>query len=183
VLNGQAIFGGCDGYLHLVDINTGKLVKKVEVASYVAGSVAVEGNKAWVGDYDGRFSQVDLTKGAITWRWQDQKVKLPFLASPALAGNYIVTGNQDKNIYCFDKNSGQKLWSFNTGNRVEASPVIAGKKIIAANMRGDLFLLNLSDGQVVWKYELGSAIVSNPGVSDNKIVVAATDGTIYCFGK
>lgn len=181
--NGMAIFGGCDGFLHLVDIASGKAVKKINVATYVAGSVAVEGQKAWIGDYDGKFSQVDITAGAITWKWADSQVKLPFIASPSVAGNYVVTGNHDKNIYCFDKNSGKKLWSFNTGNRVEASPVIAGKSIVVANMRGDLFLLTLADGRELWRYEVGSAIVSNPAVAGNRIILGASDGNIYCFGN
>lgn len=83
----------------------------------------------------------------MTWKWQDPDVKLPFIASPALAGNYVVTGNHDKQVYCFDKNNGKKAWAFNSGSRIEASPVIAGKSVLAANMRGDLFLLNLSDGK------------------------------------
>ncbi len=112
---GHAVFGGCDGFLHVVDIETGKASKKIEVATYVAGSVAVEGDKAWIGDYDGRFSCVDIGKGAILWKWRDENLKLPFLASPALAGNYVITGNHDKNIYCFNKNNGEKIWSFNTG--------------------------------------------------------------------
>jgi eukaryotic-like serine/threonine-protein kinase len=182
-INGQAIFGGCDGYLHLVDIATGKSAKKINVATYVAGSVAVEGTKAWVGDYDGRFSQVDLSAGVITWKWEDPQVRLPFLASPALAGNLVITGNHDKNVYCFDKNSGKKIWSVNTGNRIEASPVIAGKRVIAANMRGDLFILDIKDGKILWQYEIGSAIISNPAVCGNKIVIGAGDGIVYCFGK
>jgi outer membrane protein assembly factor BamB len=181
--NGMAIFGGCDGFLHLVDIASGKEPKKINVATYVAASVAVEGNKAWVGDYDGRFSQVDLDKEAILWYWQDPKVKLPFLASPSLAGNFVINGSHDKNIYCFDKNSGKKIWNFNTGNRVEASPVVVGKRIIAANMRGDLFLLNLSDGKVVWKYELGSPVIGNAGVSGSRFYFGSSDGYVYCFGK
>ena len=181
--NGQAIFGGCDGYLHLVDIVTGKPVKKINVATYVAGSVALEGDKAWVGDYDGSFCQVDLATGTITWRWEDPKVRLPFIASPAMAGNLVITGNHDKNLYCFEKNSGKKLWSVNTGNRIEASPVIAGKKVVAANMRGDLMILDLTDGKILWQYEVGSAIISNPAVISNQIIVGAGDGNVYCFGK
>jgi eukaryotic-like serine/threonine-protein kinase len=182
-INGQAIFGGCDGFLHLVDIASGKSVKKINVATYVAGSVAVEGTKAWVGDYDGRFSQVDLSAGTITWKWEDPQVKLPFLASPALAGNLVITGNHDKNIYCFDKNSGKKIWNVNTGNRIEASPVVVGKKVVAANMRGDLFILDLTTGKILRQYEVGSAIISNPAVINNRIVVGAGDGIVYCFGK
>ena len=118
----------------------------------------------------------------MTWKWQDPDVKLPFIASPALAGNYVVTGNHDKQVYCFDKNNGKKAWAFNSGSRIEASPVIAGKSVLAANMRGDLFLLNLSDGKKIWNYELGSPVVSNPAVAGNRFVLGASDGVVYCFG-
>jgi outer membrane protein assembly factor BamB len=85
-------------------------------------------------------------------------------------------------LYCFDKNSGKKLWEYNTGSRVEASPVIVGDKVIVANMRGDLAIVNLSDGKPVWNYEIGSQIIGNPAVVENHIFVGALDGNIYCFG-
>ncbi|HOI49698.1 MAG TPA: PQQ-binding-like beta-propeller repeat protein, partial [Prolixibacteraceae bacterium] len=146
VHHGKAIFGGCDGFLHVVDIATGQADEKINVATYVAGSVALENRVAFVGDYDGCFSRVEIQDGKIAWKWKDEKVHLPFIASPALAGNRVVTASHDKNVYCFDKSSGKLLWSYNTGNRVEASPVVAGKQALVANMRGDLILLDLADG-------------------------------------
>ena len=86
-------------------------------------------------------------------------------------------------MYCFDKNSGKKLWEYNTGRHVEASPVIVKDKVLVANMRGDLALVNLSDGKPVWTYEIGSQIINNPAVANGKIFVGAYDGNVYCFGK
>ncbi|HPF51381.1 MAG TPA: PQQ-binding-like beta-propeller repeat protein, partial [Draconibacterium sp.] len=136
--DGMAMFGGCDGYLHLVDIATGKLVKKVDVATYVAGSVAVEKNDVYIGDYDGRFFQVDLKSDKTTWVWSDDKTHLQFIASPALVGEKVLTANHNKFLYCFNKNTGEKLWEYNTGRNVEASPVVVKDKVLVANMRGDL---------------------------------------------
>ena len=85
--------------------------------------------------------------------------------------------------YCFEKNTGEKLWEYNTGRQVEASPVIAGDKVLVANMRGDLAMVNLSDGKPVWSYEIGSQIIGNPAVAAGKIFVGAFDGNVYCFGK
>jgi outer membrane protein assembly factor BamB len=99
-----------------------------------------------------------------------------------LSGNKVVTGNRDKFVYCFDKNSGKLLWKYNRNNRVEASPVIIKDKVLIANMRGDLQLLSLSDGSLTWSYELGSAISNNPAVIEN-LIIACNDGNIYCFGK
>jgi hypothetical protein len=60
--DGKTFFGGCDGFLHVVDIVSGKADKKIDVATYVPGSPAVENKKAYLGDYDGRFFQVDIEK-------------------------------------------------------------------------------------------------------------------------
>jgi len=181
--NGQAVFGGCDGFLHFVDIATGKLMTKIDVATYVASSVTVAGNKVYLGDYDGIFSEVDIASGKVSWFWEDPGTRLPFIASPAVKGDKVVIGNNDKHIYCFDRNTGNLKWKHNTGRKVDASCVISGSNVLAANTRGDLLILNLSDGKPVWSYELGSAVVNNPAVFSNKIVVGAYDGFVYCFGE
>jgi eukaryotic-like serine/threonine-protein kinase len=180
---GRTFFGGCDGFLHVVNINSGSVEKKIDVATYVPGSPALENNKAYLGDYDGRFFQVDVEKEKTTWIWEHESTKLPFIASPAVSGNRLLTANHNKFLYCFDKNTGEKLWEYNTGSRVEASPVVAGNKVIVANMRGDLALVNLLDGKVVWSYEIGSQIISNPAVAEGRIYVGAYDGNVYCFGE
>ncbi len=180
---GKTFFGGCDGFLHVVDIVTGKADKKIDVANYVPGSPALEKNKAYLGDYDGRFFQVDIEKERTGWEWKDEKTTLPFIASPAVIGNQIFTANHNKFLYKFDKLSGEKLWSYNTGNRVEASPVVAGSKVVVANMRGDLALVNRANGKAEWTYEIGSQIISNPAVAGGRMFVGAYDGNVYCFGK
>jgi len=181
-MDGTAVFGGCDGYLHIVGISDGSLKNKIEVATYVAGSAALKENYAYIGDYDGGFTCIDLDGGKVRWRWEDTNTQLPFIASPALYKNRVITANQDKYVYCFDSSSGELLWKFNTGARVDASPVVAGDKIIIANMRGDLIILDAGNGKAIWTYELGSPVVGNPAVTPGRFYVGAGDGYIYCFG-
>jgi outer membrane protein assembly factor BamB len=149
----------------------------------VAGSVTIENDKAYVGDYDGRFFQVDIKNDKTTWVWSDEKTNLQFIASPALIGDKVLTANHNKFLYCFNKNTGEKLWEYNTGRQVEASPVIVKNKVVVANMPGDLAIVNLSDGKPVWTYEIGSQIISNPAVANGQLFVGAYDGNIYCFGE
>ena len=67
----------------------------------------IEGKFAYVGDYEGKFFSIDLEAGKIAWTYHEKDKNLPFIASPALNGNFIVIGNQDKFIYCFEKKYGQ----------------------------------------------------------------------------
>jgi eukaryotic-like serine/threonine-protein kinase len=182
-VNGTAIFGGCDGFLHVVDIATGQATVKIDVATYVPGSAPSEGGFSYLGDYDGGFSCVNITAKKIDWKYSNDKVQLPFIASAAISGDRVVTGNRDKNVYCFGKADGKLLWRYNSGEKVDASPLICRDKILIANMRGDLMLLKLSDGTPVWTLETGSPIFGNPAVTRGKIITCGQDGTIACYGK
>jgi outer membrane protein assembly factor BamB len=180
---GKAIFGGCDGFIHMVDILTGRLDKKIDIATYIASSVAVSDMVAFTGDHDGKFSCVDLENEKILWTWTNDRARLPFLASPSVNQHVAVIGNEDKYTYCFDRATGELLWRFNSGARIHASPVIARDRVLVANLRGDLYIVDIRNGEALWNYELGSAVTGNPAISGGRIFIAASDGYIYCFGK
>lgn len=183
VYKGMVVFGGCDGLLHLVNAANGVLRKRIEVATYVASSVAVEDGKAYVGDYDGKFSCLDINSMKVLWTFQNETVKQPFISSPSIFGTKVFIGNRDKYLYCFDKNKGILQWKVNMGASLDASPVLVGDKLLVASMRGDLFLLNSTNGKTIWSYELGSPVMGNPAVINNYIIVGADDGRVYCLGK
>ncbi len=182
-VDGNALFGGCDGFLHVVGIASGQSTAKIDVSTYVPGSAPTAGGLCFLGDYDGGFTCVSVTEKKILWKYTGDKSQLPFVASAAISGDRVVTGNRDKQVYCFGKTDGKLIWKFNTGEKVDASPLICQGKVLAANMRGDLILLKLSDGTMEWTYETGSPIFANPAVAGGKIFVGAQDGTVRCFGK
>jgi outer membrane protein assembly factor BamB len=155
----------------------------MEISTYVASSATIDEDVAYVGDYDGRFSAVDLLGQRVNWVFENRQANLPFIASPAVSGEHVYIGNRDKFLYCLNKNSGELVWKFNTGSRVDASAVVVGERLLAANMRGDLFLIDRDSGQPVWTYELGTPVNANPAVVNDRMYVAGEDGRIYCFGK
>lgn len=183
IYKGVAVFGGCDGLLHQVNVQDGSLKKRQPVATYVAGSVAVDDWITFVGDYDGKFTCLDIRAGEERWSFKNSEAELPFIASPALGEKKVYIGNRDKYVYCFNRESGDLVWSVNTLGRVDASPVLLGHLLLVATMRGDLMLLDATDGETTWTYELGSAVFGNPAVIDGYIITGAQDGRIYCFGK
>lgn len=183
IYNGYAIFGGCDGLLHQVRVSDGTMKERLPVATYVAGSVTVVDWITYVGDYDGKFTALDIQKGKEQWSYKNDNAELPFIASPSVAGNRVYIGNRDKYVYCFNRTTGDLVWSINTRGRVDASPVLAGDDLLVTTMRGDVMMLNASNGKVKWNYEIGSAVMGNPAVTSDMVIVGAADGRIYCFGS
>jgi len=178
-----AVFGGCDGLLHVVDILTGEAAAAIEIATYVAGAVALENGMAYTGDYDGMFSCVDVHNDHILWQFESRDRQLPFIGSASISGNHLIVGSRDRFIYCLDKSDGTLLWQRNTGSRVDASPLADSQQVLIANMRGDLMLLDQKNGDVIWTYELGSPVIGSPAFSDGLIIVGTQDGSIYALGK
>ncbi len=182
ISGGMAVFGGCDGFLHMVEITSGRLKSKTDIATYIASSASTGNGYAYIGDYDGQFTGVSLNDNKVVWRFTNESSQLPFIGSPSLYRNYIIAGGRDRHVYCLNRYSGELIWKFNTGSRVDASPVIIGEKVLVVNMRGDFLILDFQTGKPSWSYELGSPVSANPALIDNRIIIAADDGRIYCFG-
>jgi outer membrane protein assembly factor BamB len=179
----QAVFGGCDGLLHTVDLTKGSEVAVTEIGSYIAGSVALEGNKAYLGDYDGKVTCMDFVRKTVFWQFKQADREIPVIAAPSVYGNRVMIGCRDRFFYCFDKTSGKLLWKRNTGSPVDASSVADIRNVLVSNMRGDLMLLSQADGSVCWTYALGSPVQGGAGVCHAGIAVGAQDGNLYFLGK
>jgi outer membrane protein assembly factor BamB len=80
------------------------------------------------------------------------------------------------------RDSGELVWTFNTGGKVDSSPVVVGDKVVFGSDDGRLYIVSLTDGRELWSYEIGQPVGSSPAVADGKIVIGSDDGGIYCFG-
>tara|TARA_R110002072_G_scaffold4174_2_gene29460 strand:- start:48577 stop:50664 length:2088 start_codon:yes stop_codon:yes gene_type:complete len=179
--NGEIVFGGCDAGLHLVNVETGKRVSKIDLGSgcQVAGSVALFEDKAYFGHYGNEFLRVDLNSGDIDWRYASKRDG--FVSSPAVNDKYVVFGGRDKNLHCVLRKDGTPQWKFKTRRKVDASPVIAGDMVLFGSGDGRLYLLSLKDGKELWNYDIGKPIYSSPAVVDGLIVVGTSDHRVYAF--
>jgi outer membrane protein assembly factor BamB len=178
--NKKIVIGGCDSYLHIIDAKNGKNIAKVEIGTYVAESAAIAENLAFVGDYDGGFTCVDLTKNKRKWKFTNPKAT-PFLSSPAVNASRVFIGSHDKKVYCFDKHNGKVLWTYQAYGKIESSPVLLKDKLIICSNDGIIHFINPVTGKKLYIYELGIAMKSTPAVINNFLVVAGKDGKVYAF--
>ncbi|HET9571756.1 MAG TPA: PQQ-binding-like beta-propeller repeat protein [Bacteroidales bacterium] len=178
----QAVFGGCDGLLHVVNLTNGKRVTTSSIGTYIASPVALENNRAYIGDYDGKVTCMDFVHKTVFWQFKNPNKEIPIVSAPTVFGNRVMIGSKDRFFYCFDKNTGKILWKRNTGSPVEASSIADTKNVLVSNMRGDILLLNQILGSVLWTYELGSPSQGGPVVCPTGIAIGAKDGRLYFLG-
>jgi outer membrane protein assembly factor BamB len=178
---GSAVFGGCDSRVYVVDGLSGTQTRAVDAGSYIAGSVAVESDRAYVGHYENELLCIDLVGGAVVWRYAG-KDEGAFFASPAVRGDRVVAGCRDGRVHCVRSGDGSVLWTFDTEGDVDGSPVIAGDKVVAPSTDGTLYVLSLDEGRLLWSFPVGARITGSPAVAGGRVLVGAEDGKVYAFG-
>lgn len=182
IRDGEALVGGCDGFVHRVDLASGKPLAPIPVEAYIAGSAAVADRRAWLGHYGNRFICIDLDDRRIAWEYGPRE--FAFFSSPALdlERDVVVFGGRDRRVHAARASDGTPRWEFRTRGKVDSSPVIVGDRVVVASEDGRVYLLDLADGQERWSYLIGQPIIASPAVSDGRIVIGGEDGRVYCFG-
>jgi len=183
VYENKAAFGGCDEKLHVLSVTDGEKAAVINAGSYVPGSPALLGGTAYLGHFNNEVMSININTEQINWKFKDGKNKGPFFSSPAVSKDRLVIGSRNGLIYCLDRTSGKKIWTFRTQDEVDSSPVIAHDKVISGSADGRLYILDLESGEKIWHYEIGAEIIGCPAVSAGMIIIGADDGRLYAFGE
>jgi len=181
IADGKAVFGGCDGFLHVLSLRDGKQVASVEVGSYVIGSATFDGRYAYLGHRSNAFVCIDTVGKRM--RWQFRQRQFPYAGSGAVVDHRVVFGGRDKRLHCVDRETGKAIWELRTHGQIDSSPVVCDGKVVVGSGDGRLYLAALVDGKQLWTYEIGQPITGSPAVSDGVIVIGSHDGFVYAFGR
>jgi len=105
------------------------------------------------------------------------------LAVPAVGNNYVVIGNEDKYLYCYNASTGKLIWKYRTNGRIVGSAVITKTKVLFTSMDGTVNILGLTDGKKLWSFNTGTSIASSPAVIKGKFYILTEDGRLLAFGE
>ena len=177
---GLIVMGSCASALHVYSVAKGEKTMDVPLGNdnQVAGGVAMSGTTAFAGTRSGKLCAVDVAAGKILWTNVDGQGEA--FMTPAVGETTVVFGADDGKLHGVRRDTGAKIWSFDTGNR-PMSPVIAGDRVIVSS-GGTLFVLGLADGKKIWSAPVSDDITS-PAVFGGMIVVGGDDGTVSAYGR
>jgi len=105
------------------------------------------------------------------------------LGDPAINGDRLYVGSQDKHLYCFDTATDQLLWKRGTGARIESGVGIVKDRVIVGSCDGSVYCWDKQTGRLLWKRETDDpgAIYSDPIVTRESVYLAAAEGTVYAL--
>jgi outer membrane protein assembly factor BamB len=102
-------------------------------------------------------------------------------SSPAIAGDLVLFGCRDGNVYALERASGDLLWKFAATAGIGASPEVIGERLLVADYNGWVYALATRSGVEIWKRKLPAKIVSSPHVRGDRVLVGCLDGFAYCL--
>ena len=172
---------GCDGKLHVIDVETGSTVETVEIGDPTLSTPAVVGPNVYFGTEGATLFDVDWKKPKIIWKYQNSKRRTSYRSSPAVSDRGVVIGGRNKLVELIDA-TGKRNWSFPTKGRIDSSPVIVDDRVFVGSADGRIYGLDLKTGEKVWSYDAGAAFSASPAVAQGRLVIGNEAGVLYCFG-
>jgi eukaryotic-like serine/threonine-protein kinase len=175
----NVLFGGCDGFVYMVNAADGKETGKVEIRDNIASTVATDGKNAYLAHYGCSVLAIDLEKKVAAWTFKERD--FPFVSSPAVTDDLIIAGDRGKTLWAIDKQTGDKKWSFRGTGKMDSSPVVTKNAVLVGSEAGFLYAVNLADGAEIWSAELGPGIQSSPCVVGSYVLVGDDGGNLHCY--
>ena len=73
---------------------------------------------------------------------------------PVVADGRIVVAEEDTHtVFCLDAESGQQLWQYTTGGRVDSAPTLYRSLVLFGSTDGSVYCLRASDGELIWRFQ------------------------------
>jgi outer membrane protein assembly factor BamB len=76
---------------------------------------------------------------------------------------------------------GTELWTFPTGNHVEADLTAVGGVVYAGSEDHNVYAIRASDGARLWTFYTGDPVYSGPAVADGVVYVGSNDHNLYAI--
>lgn len=185
ILGRQCFVAGCDGNLHIIDLDNGTAIARVPLDAPTGSTPTVSGNRIFFGTEGNEFLAVqwkaEAKNAEVIWRY-----KTPSIVRGPAAGkdDLIVFSGMDRTVQALDVETGKERWTFRTKGRMEYSgPVIVDDRVYVPSSDSFLYVLDFRTGIKLDAIELSGKPLGSPAVVDGLLVIGTDDGVLYCLGE
>lgn len=159
------------------------IILSMILASIVTSAVSFQSLKEHEG-VSANSSIVAEGSAPLFWNFTSKKRFYAVCISPD--NKYVVAGSDDRNVYCFDLATGQKVWNYNTGEwsrRVLVSifsvSISPDNKYAIAGTASNVYCFNITSGARLWNHTTGEALDVFVSSDSKYVVVASENHYIY----
>jgi outer membrane protein assembly factor BamB len=134
---------------------------------------------------------------AIVWSFPAED-KGNIVSRPTVSGEHVYVtvamngGGGDSRwgiVYCLDRTTGAKRWSFTDGRQlrpVRSTPCIAGDLLyfgdgLPDSQDGSFYCLDRAAGEKRWQFRTNGPVASDPCLADGRVFFSAGSAGVYCL--
>ena len=162
---------------------------------------AVEGDRLYVSNDEGRVLALDANSGDTLWDsevvktgkqgsrvffWRRKAIDGGLTGGPGVGNGLVVAGGRNGEIVALDAETGAERWRARATSEVITAPLVTPDRIVVRSNDGRVFGLDPADGTRKWVFDRGVPALSvrgnAPPVSDGQLVyLGYDDGTVVAL--
>jgi outer membrane protein assembly factor BamB/orotate phosphoribosyltransferase len=137
--------GSNDGILYTLHAKSGELLWKFETGGAIkyAPYFSDEHGVIIVIGHSDTVYVLDSKTGKVV---SSYNMEFGGYSTPVVTGNKVICTSYDKNVHCFNLQTGSLIWKFDTDARCLATPLLVDKNIYVGANNGRVFELNSETG-------------------------------------
>ena len=175
IIGRHCFVAGCDGYLHVINLDTGERVSRIPLESPTGSTPVPAGDFVFVGTEGNEFLGINWKEEKVVWRFEMSRgARSPV----AYRDGTLIFGGMDRIVYALNAKTGEERWRYVTRGRIEAGAVIVGDKVYVPSMDSSLYVLDFQTGRLIESIELTGRLSTSPAVVANRIVIATDEGVL-----
>lgn len=184
------LIGSDMGFLHALDISTGKTKWKAQVGENINGSpswIMPEGTNGYtaivISQADAVVSRVEIETGRKIWASQSIS---RCDGSPSVGGGFVVFGSCDAALHVLSVSKGDIVGRIGLeGDGQVAGGVALDGDLAFAGTRGGLAVCaDVRKTAIVWTNQIARGeLFATPAVASNRVVTCSNDGMVYCLNR
>jgi hypothetical protein len=149
ISNGRLYIGSEDDNLYRLNAETGDMIWNFSAPRHIYSSASVSDGRVFIhslGSPNGFLFALPeedpngdgvITDNEVLWSFETGDWDGG--SSPALADGKVVVGSRDRNLYCLNQSTGEKIWNFTTGDGIVSSPTISYGIIYFSSRDGNVY--------------------------------------------
>ena len=183
IVENRAFVAGCDGVLHMINLDDGTSIGGVVIDSPTGVTPATMGHYTYLGTEQIGFFCIDWKAAKVKWNYQDPLGPASTRSNPAVTAGHVVFGSRNRKVVSLDPENGEVSWQFEARGPIDSSPVIADQRVYVGADDRRMYVLDLKTGEKIAERELNGKILGSPAISDGRLIVATNRGVVYCLGS
>lgn len=182
--NGTVYVGFSDGNVVALVSSTGamkweKPLNKNKKFKDLDSNPYVDGDFLYIAGYDDNLYALRAATGDIVW-----KADKGGWGSISIASDRLYYSTSNGEVRCVDKNTGQKIWNFETKEGVTTAPTLYKGLVVFGESQGSLRFLDSGTGKQVSFYDPGKGgILSQVGVDEKagRVYFITGEANVYAM--